>query len=227
VVRRRPSALALAHQPEDLHPRTRHRGRLAVTPLQLVHRFRPVHRADPPSHEALPPRGAPSPAQSAPPLRALGISGSYRLRAESFRRSLLAENKDAKTIKTYTEGVRLLGVFLAERGMPTEIAHIRREHVESFVGDQLELCKPNTALNRYRALTVAFGWLIDECEIKRSPMANMKPPHVPEEPPGVLTDAQLRRLLRRATGEISPRGGTRRSSAYCWIRACGEVNALH
>jgi integrase len=128
------------------------------------------------------------------------LSESYRLFAESFRRSLLAENKAPKTIKTYTEGVRLLGEFLAERGMPTDIENIRREHVESFVGDQLERWKPATALNRYRALTVFFGWLIDEGEIKRSPMSNMKPPHVPEEPPEVLTDDQLRRLLKTCEG---------------------------
>lgn len=129
------------------------------------------------------------------------LSASYRLLAESFRRSLLAENKSAKTIKTYTEGVRLLGDFLAAKGMPTSVEHIRREHVEAFAADQLERWKPATALNRYRALTVFFGWLVEEGEIKRSPMVNMKPPHVPEEPPEVMTEDQLRQLLKACEGK--------------------------
>jgi integrase/recombinase XerC len=31
-------------------------------------------------------------------------------------------------------------------------------------------------------------------------MANMKPPHVPEEPPPVISEEQLRRLLRNCEG---------------------------
>src|SRR5204862_114949 len=60
--------------------------------------------------------------------------------------------------------------------------------------------KPATASNRFRALQVFFGWLAEEGEIKVSPMVNMKPPHVPEEPPQVLTEEQLRRLLRACEG---------------------------
>lgn len=61
------------------------------------------------------------------------------------------------------------------------------------------LC-PATASNRYRALQVFFKWLVEEGEIKVSPMANMKPPRVPEEPPPVLSDDQLRRLLKACEG---------------------------
>ncbi len=70
-------------------------------------------------------------------------------------------------IKTYMEAVGLLGAFLGSKGMPTEVGAIHREHVEAFVADQLERWKPATASNRYRALKVFFGWLLEEGEIAR------------------------------------------------------------
>ena len=37
------------------------------------------------------------------------------------------------TLKTYGEAVRTPGQFLAERGMPTDVATITREYVEAFI----------------------------------------------------------------------------------------------
>ena len=124
----------------------------------------------------------------------------YRLLAESFRRSLLAANKSPRTVQGYTESVRLFGDFLAERGMPQRVAHITREHIESFIVDLLERFKPSTAATRYRNLRVLFGWLVDEGEVKESPMAKMTPPTIPEEPPDVLTAEELQRLLKACDG---------------------------
>lgn len=74
-------------------------------------------------------------------------------------------------------------------------------HVEAFIADLLERYKPATASNRYRALRVFFAWAVEEGEIRRSPMANMKPPSVPEEPPDVLTETELKKLLRTCKGQ--------------------------
>ena len=84
--------------------------------------------------------------------------------------------------------------------MPTEPAAIHREHIESFVLDQLRRWKPYTALNRYRPLTVFFTWLVAEGELPESPMARMNPPAVPDDPVAVLTEDDLRRLLRTCEG---------------------------
>jgi len=126
---------------------------------------------------------------------------SYRLLTESFRRTLLAENKAPKTIDTYLEALRAFGGYLVAQGMPTEPGHISREHVEAFIADLLERFKPATASNRYRALQVFFRWCVDEGEIKTSPMAKMKPPHVPETPPDVLSEADLTKLLKTCAGD--------------------------
>jgi site-specific recombinase XerD len=125
----------------------------------------------------------------------LSVPGDLASNAASFARYLRAANVAPATLKTYAEAVRTLGRFLAERGMPTDVAIITREHVEAFITDQLERWRPATAANRYRGLQRFFAWLGEEGEIRVSPMARMKPPHVPEEPPPVLRDEELRRLL--------------------------------
>jgi site-specific recombinase XerD len=118
----------------------------------------------------------------------------------SFRRTLRAEDKSERTVKSYTEAVRLFADFLAERGHPLTVEAITRDDVRAFVADQLERWKPLTALNRYRGLQAFFKWAVAEGELDASPMAGMNPPHIPDEPPPVLTDDELRRLLKACEG---------------------------
>ena len=119
----------------------------------------------------------------------------------SFERSLRAANKSPKTIKTYGEASSQLLRFLTEAGMPTDASAIRREHIEAYIEDLLTRSRPATANNRYRSLIQLFKWLDEEGEITRSPMANMKPPKVPEEPVDVVSEADLRRLLKECEGK--------------------------
>jgi site-specific recombinase XerD len=121
---------------------------------------------------------------------------AYDLLAVSFRRSLEAANKSPRTVETYSEAVRLFGEFLKAHGMPTDPTAISREHVEAFIADLLANWKPATANNRYRALQQFFTWLEEEGEIPGTPMRHMRPPKVPETPPDVLDETQLRRLLK-------------------------------
>ncbi len=137
------------------------------------------------------------------------LTDSYQLLAESFRRSLLAENKAPRTVETYLEAVGQLGTFLSAKGMPVEPTHIRREHVEAFIADLLERFRPSTASNRFKGLQAFFRWAEDEGEVAASPMRRMKPPQVPEEPPDVLSEEDLRRLLRACEGrDLSARRDT-------------------
>jgi site-specific recombinase XerD len=120
--------------------------------------------------------------------------------AASFARHLRAGNKAPATIKAYLEATAQLDAFLAARGMPRTVAAIHREHVEAFVEDQLARLKPASAANRYRSLQQLFRWLVDEGEIRESPMARMKPPAIPETPPDVLRDDQLAKLVGACNG---------------------------
>jgi integrase len=118
----------------------------------------------------------------------------------SWERALRAQNKSPRTIVGYLEGVALLETYLRAKGMPTNVTHLRREHVEAFVVDQVERWRPSTARTRFRSIQQFFRWCIGEGELRASPTANMNPPAIPEEPPAVLTEDQLRRLLKACEG---------------------------
>jgi len=119
----------------------------------------------------------------------------------SFLRHLHAENKAPSTRVTYAKAIDQFADFLAEQGMPGYAAAITREHIEHFlVGLQERGMRPATVSQRYRSLQQFFRWLADEGEIPRSPMTTMRPPHVPEEPPPVLSEDDLRRLLKACEG---------------------------
>jgi integrase/recombinase XerC len=107
--------------------------------------------------------------------------GSIGSLAESFRRSLRAENKSEKTIDAYLGAVERFAGFLIATGMPTLLTSITREHVEAFISYILTDLrqKPATANQRYRGLRTFFQWAVEEGELSDSPMRNMKPPMIP------------------------------------------------
>ena len=128
------------------------------------------------------------------------VSPTLESLVPSFRRTLLAENKAPRTLETYMEALDQFRRFLVAQGMPQGVSDIRRDHVEAFIARLLERFKPSTASNRYRGLQAFFRWAVEEGEIRQTPMANMRPPKIPETPPAVLTDDQIRRLLKTCEG---------------------------
>ena len=118
----------------------------------------------------------------------------------SWRLHLEAADLSARTIRAYTDDGAMFARFLADRGMPTAVADIHREHVEAFIAAELGRTAPASAATRYRSLQQFFRWLTDEGEIDSSPMAKMRPPIIPEQPVPVLADDQVRRLLDSCPG---------------------------
>jgi len=118
----------------------------------------------------------------------------------SWRRHLRARALSASTVRTYTDAVKRMADHLAEHGMPTEAAKVRREHVEAFIEDQLARWKAATVALQYRACALFWRWLEEEGEVAASPMARMRPPRIPEQPVPVLSDASVRALLKACEG---------------------------
>jgi site-specific recombinase XerD len=127
--------------------------------------------------------------------------GDLRLLVPDFERSLRAANKSLKTVKIYGEAARGMIDFFSANGMPTDAAKVTTEHVEMYILDQVERWRPATANQRYRSLAQLWKYLLEEGEIKRSPMERMKPPRVPEEKVPVITDDNLSRLLTACDGK--------------------------
>lgn len=119
----------------------------------------------------------------------------------SFRRHLRATNKAPRTIQTYLDALDHLDRYLLEIGMTRDVGLIRREHVEAFLVALQEKGRAAASVaNRFRSIQQFFRWLTEEGEIRDNPMARMKPPAVPLQPPPVLTDEQLRALLKACEG---------------------------
>lgn len=118
----------------------------------------------------------------------------------AWLRHLRAERKSPRTVRGYQDAVLLLHRFLVDRGMPTVVEHVTREHVEEFVLDQLDRWSPATASNRFRALQQFFRWLELEGIRRDSPVAHMRPPKVDESVVPVLSAEQLAALLKACAG---------------------------
>ena len=145
--------------------------------------------------------GVPNPRETTmPDVTEPIVVGSLGALTPSFLRHLRATNKSPKTIRTYRDAATQLERFLSQRGMPTDVAAIRREHVEAFVEELLTRHSASTAATRYRALQQLFKFLVDEGEVANSPMARMRPPKLPEAPVAVVADDELRRLLHACEG---------------------------
>jgi hypothetical protein len=63
------------------------------------------------------------------------------------------------------ETFRLLGEFLAERGMPIEPSSLARHRVEELVLQPLTQQEPAMDHNRYWAVQAWYRWLVEEGEI--------------------------------------------------------------
>jgi site-specific recombinase XerD len=99
-----------------------------------------------------------------------------------WRRHLRATNKAPTTVASCLRCAENLLAFLTDRGMPTTATGINRAHLEAFLGDLLERVSAATAAKHYRSLQQLWKWLEEDGEFPASPMRNMKPPHVPEQP---------------------------------------------
>jgi site-specific recombinase XerD len=120
---------------------------------------------------------------------------------ESFTRHLRAGNKAPRTVQTYLDALDHFDRFLADRSLPRDVGLIRREHIEAFLVALQEKGRAAASVaNRYRSLQQLFRWLTEEDELRMNPMANMRPPAVPLQAPPVLSDEQLRALLKTCEG---------------------------
>lgn len=114
---------------------------------------------------------------------------------------LRSKGRADRTILTYLNALSKLDAFLEERGMPRELRAIGREHLEAWIVDMQDRgLQPGTVSIRFRAMRPFFRWLVEEDEIERKLMDKMKSPSVPINPPAVVPEANVARLLAACKG---------------------------
>jgi site-specific recombinase XerD len=109
---------------------------------------------------------------------------------------LRAGNRAAGTIHNYLYTLRLWCDWLiGQDDAPPTITDVGKEHVARWLAERQETEAPETVLTRHRHLRAFFKWLEREEIIDKNPMSTMREPSAPQQPPPVLTDAQLRAIF--------------------------------
>ncbi len=122
---------------------------------------------------------------------------------ESWRLSLHA--KAARTVDLYLKEVHRFAAWLEDNGRPVEapgdLLLVSRQDVEAYIGwMQQEGRAKATIRSRWIALRNLYGWLVEEDELDESPLVKVRVDK-PEAPPiPVLSDSDLRALLRACEG---------------------------
>ena len=138
----------------------------------------------------------------------LARAGSLSDAIEDWEISLGARNMSPKTLEAYLAAANQLDDFIESSGLPSDIAYIRREHVELFLSNLVKLGrKPATVHSRYRALRTFFVWLTETANaIERNPMDRINPPVLPETPVSLIQIDDITRLLKKLDRDKSFKG---------------------
>jgi integrase len=100
----------------------------------------------------------------------------------------------------YRESLSTFANHLRSEGEIPPLTSVTKREVEGFLVDLHRTKKSSTANMRFRALHRFFGWLDAVGEITVNPMSNLKPPRVQLEPPAVLTEDQVRGMIKACAG---------------------------
>ena len=106
-----------------------------------------------------------------------------------------------RTRENYRDSLRQLWAFLNDTGMPTEITHVTREHIEAFIVLVLDRWSASTAETRFKGLQQFFRWAADEGIVTQNPMERMRPPKTHVKPPPVFSLDELRALTKACEGQ--------------------------
>jgi integrase/recombinase XerD len=118
--------------------------------------------------------------------------------AESWLVHLRAERKSPSTLRIYRAGVQAYLAWCEENGQP---AILDRNLLAAFTADLLDRgAEPATAQARHLAVRRFGRWLHAEGELAEDPLAGMRPPKLDAKVVPVLSDDELRRLVKACDG---------------------------
>lgn len=116
----------------------------------------------------------------------------------AFLTAKTAAGLSPRTLSWYEMLIRQYLDWSDARKLPKQ----KPETVEAFLTSQREAQKsPFTISGSYRALCVYFKWLVGRKRLRRSPMADIQPPHVPKRRKRHITATDFRRLYLSIDGE--------------------------
>jgi integrase/recombinase XerC len=129
------------------------------------------------------------------------MSDVFRGLLDSFTLALEAEGKSPKTLDNYGRAVAQFADWLVHQGRADDVTEVRADDTRAWLVSLHGKVAPSTEYRNYSGLRQFFAWCVREDELAVSPMANVRPPKVPEPRTAMLTDAQLKALLASCAGK--------------------------
>jgi len=118
----------------------------------------------------------------------------------SFGRWLRFENKSEKTITIYVAAATKFAGWLASERQVKDWAMVEPEHIRDFIISILDTRSAGYASNLFRALQQFAKWYSKEEDVP-NPMANMRPPMLPDQETPVVRTEELKALLKSCEGK--------------------------
>ncbi len=125
----------------------------------------------------------------------------WPLLVRSWTLAMEADGYSPSTRRSYRTGVASLTAWLESSGM-TEVSpgELTREHVRGWLAEVRRTRKPTTAHTWFPAVRHFCRFLVDEGEAEVDATAGIKTPRPAEPHTRVLTQGELRRLLKACDG---------------------------
>jgi site-specific recombinase XerC len=120
----------------------------------------------------------------------------------SFERYLKAEGKAPRTIETYLSALDQFTAHLARAGHSGRVKSVTRDDILGWIVAMQEAGnRPGGISVRVRALRAYWKWLVEDDELKTSPMEKVRTPKVVVQPPPVLDEDAIVALLATCNGK--------------------------
>lgn len=125
--------------------------------------------------------------------------------AASFRRELRGAQKSPRTLVLYGQSTRFFCDWLTAQGRPTTLDQLTKHAISAWLADLGERLDVETIRTRLRGMRRFCRWLVAEGELDKAPTEGVPMPERSDKPKRVLSDEELRVLLKLCA---VPRGKT-------------------
>lgn len=97
---------------------------------------------------------------------------------QSFLLSCRSAGLAYRTIEDYSEKIGFFVSFCLRIGV-SRAEEVNETHVELFLVDRQQRCKPTSVKDYYGCINRLFNWMVEKHRLVKNPMDDMRPPRVP------------------------------------------------
>lgn len=110
-----------------------------------------------------------------------------------------------RTVDLYLQEARRFARWLVESGRPDDLTRVQRRDVEAWLSElRARGLSQSTLRSRWIVLRNLYGWLTEEDEVDANPLERVKVDKPSPPAPDVLTDEEIKALLKACEGREFP-----------------------